>query len=350
MKSGVKYFLIDEISMIPSWMWNILSHIKRQHGFIFIGVGDWGQLPPVDEEDIELDQTWVVKYIFNTRWYELTKIWRFNEDQLLQDAYKARMGQIIDFTRYGNTEHDLALCHTNDMVDAINKTWNEHYAKTKDKQIIVDGFENTKYTIYVGLKLMAYKSHQGHIFTNSEELEIKSWTDSTLTLINDDKQTIEVDMKYTTSFKPAFAMTVHKSQGSTFTRPFSIYEYKTMKSRMLYVAITRARNNKQINFCNGECYKPYTGQIYSYEHNGQFYIGSTVNLTKRKQEHKDGTKSGCTKFQKAIKVHGFDNFKYKVLQTIKYSSIRELWELEDTYINKFNSIENGFNCRFNENI
>ena len=123
-----------------------------------------GQLPPVDEEDIELDQTWVVKYIFNTRWYELTKIWRFNEDQLLQDAYKARMGQIIDFTRYGNTEHDLALCHTNDMVDAINKTWNEHYAKTKDKQIIVDGFENTKYIIYVGLKLMAYKSHQGHIY------------------------------------------------------------------------------------------------------------------------------------------------------------------------------------------
>ena len=149
---------------------------------------------------------------------------------------------------------------------------------------------------------MAYKSHQGHMFTNSEELEIKSWTDSTLTLINDDKETIEVDMKYTTSFKPAFAMTVHKSQGSTFTRPFSIYEYKTMKSRMLYVAITRARNNKQINFCNGECYKPYTGHIYSYEHSGQFYIGSTVNLTKRKQEHKDGTKSGSTQFQKSNEI------------------------------------------------
>ena len=43
---------------------------------------------------------------------------------------------------------------------------------------------------------MAYKSHQGHIFTNSEELEIKSWTDSTLTLINDDKETIEVDLKF----------------------------------------------------------------------------------------------------------------------------------------------------------
>ena len=69
------------------------------------------------------------------------------------------MGQTIDFTRYGNAEHDLALCHTNDMVDAINKKWNVHYAKTKDKQL-ADGFENTKYIIYVGLKLMAYKSHQ----------------------------------------------------------------------------------------------------------------------------------------------------------------------------------------------
>ena len=57
MKSGVKYLLIDEISMIPSWMWNIVSHIKQQHWFIFIGVGDWGQLQPADEEDIELDQT-----------------------------------------------------------------------------------------------------------------------------------------------------------------------------------------------------------------------------------------------------------------------------------------------------
>ena len=74
--------MIDEISMIPSWMWNILSHIKRQHGFICIGVGDWGQLPPVDEEDIELDQTWVVKYIFNTRWYELTK-----NDDLTKTSY-----------------------------------------------------------------------------------------------------------------------------------------------------------------------------------------------------------------------------------------------------------------------
>ena len=90
---------------------------------------------------------------------------------------------------------------------------------------------------------------------------------------------------------------------------------------------------------------------------GMFTVTNTmVNSTlvqllikKRKQEHKYGTKSGSTKFQHAIKLHGFDNFKYKVLQTIQYSNICELWELEDTYIKKYNSIDNGYNYRFNRN-
>ena len=77
--------------MIPCWMWNVLSHIKDQHGFIFIGVGDWGQLPAVeDDEDIELDRTWVVKHIFSTRWYELTEPHRPTDPILNEDANKSQ--------------------------------------------------------------------------------------------------------------------------------------------------------------------------------------------------------------------------------------------------------------------
>ena len=53
-----------------------------------------------------------------------------------------------------------------------------------------------------------------------------------------------------------------------------------MKPRMLYVAITSARHNTLINFCDGECYKAYTGHAYSYAYNGKFYIGSTANQKK----------------------------------------------------------------------
>ena len=346
--TGVKYIFIDEISMIPSWLWNVLAHVKQQYGFTFIGCGDWKQLAPVDEEDIDFENAWLVKYLFNSNSYELTKVWRFNENQLLQDAYSASNGDKINFTKYQSTECELALCHTNDAVDAINKKWNEHYAKQHTKQKEVIGFDNTKFIMYTGLMLMAYKTHTGNTFTNSQDLVIKSWTDTTFQLQDDKGNTIELDMKYTTSFKPRFALTVHKSQGSTYTENYSIYEYESMKPRMLYVALTRARTKKQVNFCKIEGYTPHTGHIYSYEYHGQHYIGSTLNLKKRKDEHKNGTKSGNTKFKNAINKYGFDKFNYKVVETIKYNNIKELWGLEDAYIIKYDSIDNGFNSRFNK--
>ena len=46
-------------------------------------------------------------------------------------------------------------------------------------------------------------------------------------------------------------------------------------------------------------------------------------------------------------MFGFDNFKCKVLDKIDYSNISELWVLEDKYIDKYDSINNGFNIRYN---
>ena len=138
--------------------------------------------------------------MFNSHAYELTKVWRFNENELLQDAHAAANGEVFDFTRYGTQYHELTRCHTNDAVDAINKKWNEHYAKQHTRKKEVCGFGNTKFIIYVGLRIMACKTHGAYKFTNSQELIVKSWTDDTLTLSNLKNQDIEVEMKYTTSF------------------------------------------------------------------------------------------------------------------------------------------------------
>jgi len=241
-KSGIKYFFIDEISMVPSWMWNILAHIKNEHSLIFIGCGDWKQLKPVEEEHINFKNSWVVKYLFNNLSFELTKVWRFNECELLQDAYKASNGDTINFKSYNNKEHPLALCHTNDAVNAINQHWNKLHATKHTKTKEVKGFDNTTYILYPGLKLMAYKTHSTYKFTNSQELTVDSWTDNTLNLKDTKGETLELEMKYTMSFKPRYAMTIYKAQGSTFTDNYSIYEYEDMRSDMLYVALTRARH------------------------------------------------------------------------------------------------------------
>ena len=36
-----------------------------------------------------------------------------------------------------------------------------------------------------------------------------------------------------------------------------------------------------------------------------------------------------------------------MLETIKYNNISELWELEDKYIDKYDSVNNGYNIRMN---
>jgi hypothetical protein len=348
---GLTHILIDEVSMIPSFIWNILAHIVSKYGFTIIGCGDWEQLPPVEEEHIDFKNTNIVKSIFKYKSYELTKVWRFSEDELLQDAYRAVGGQDIGISKYSSIAKPLSLCFSNDMVNAVNNKWNTFYSNQHStnggKILKVQGFDYTEYYLHKDLVLMAYKTHGKYVFTNSQELTVKDWSDHELTLVNAKGEEITLEMKYTASFKPRYAMTVHKSQGSTFTEDYSIYERENMSSRMLYVALTRARKKEQINFCSRTCDMESNGYIYSYEYNGRYYIGSTRNLNKRKQEHRNGNKCG-PKFKQAIEKYGFDNFKFRVLQTIRFNNIRELWRLEDTYIRKYNSIDNGCNVRINK--
>ena len=178
---------------------------------------------------------------------ELTDIHRFDGSKLLQDAHKCANGGSIEFNDYTNEEHDLALCWTNQAVDAINQKWNKHYAN--GKQLEVNGFKQSKYVLHVGLKLMAYKSN-GKKYYNSEDFTVKSFDDEYMCLLNDfDNSEINVELKFTNHFKPMYAMAVHKAQGMTINRPYSIYEYNRMQHDMLYVALTRTSKNEYVNFC-----------------------------------------------------------------------------------------------------
>ena len=45
---------------------------------------------------------------------------------------------------------------------------------------------------------------------------------------------------------------------------------------------------------------------------------------------------------------GYDNFQFEVLDKIKFSDWNELYDVEDEYIIKFDSINNGYNTRRNK--
>ena len=178
-------------------------------------------------------------HIFNNNLFELTQVHRFNDNSLLQDAYKCSNGGQIDLTQYGKTECDLSLCWTNRAVDAINKKWNEHYAKQHEQTVVVNGFKQSSFIVHKDLKIMAYTSRYGKYY-NSEEFTVKSFNDKYITLLCDSEE-FNIEIKETKNFKPVYAITCHKAQGQTIEKPYSRYEYKQMKHDMLYVCLTRTR-------------------------------------------------------------------------------------------------------------
>lgn len=75
------------------------------------------------------------------------------------------------------------------------------------------------------------------------------------------------------------------------------------------------------------------------------YIGITSEtLHKRNLKHLRKVKFGSnTNFHKAIRKYGISNLKLEILEIIETNLKKEAYELEQSYINKFNSYNKGYN-------
>jgi len=235
---------------------------------IIIGAGDWGQLPPVHEKHINFENSWIVKSVLNYKLYKLVEVKRTNGKDLLRDTRAIRNGEAIDYSTYGTCKHPTALCYSNDAVNAFNSKWNEHYAKQHSRTKTINGFDGTKCILYDELKMLSYKMHGQRISKFSPQYIVQSWTDDSITLkqtqVTHAGRTIDIDIKYSVSFKPGYAMTVHNSHCLTVLESYSICEHENVRNKMLYVALTRATKKSHINFCNIKKYRHHTGHTYIY--------------------------------------------------------------------------------------
>ena len=77
---------------------------------------------------------------------------------------------------------------------------------------------------------------------------------------------------------------------------------------------------------------------------GKSYIGSTDDIKKRREEHKTNS---TNKFGRAIKNIGLDKFEFEILEKVNYYDRGDLFEIENNYIIKYDSVNNGFNSRRN---
>jgi len=75
---------------------------------------------------------------------------------------------------------------------------------------------------------------------------------------------------------------------------------------------------------------------------GKVYIGFDSNWPNRSNNHKSASKKQDSKFYRAIRKYGWDNFEWSVIYQSKDKQ-HTLKEMETYFINEYNSMKNGYN-------
>jgi len=181
----------------------------------------------------------------------------------------------INMKVFGKEICERSLAYNNRVRIAVNKMWMAKHVKGKKHVVIgaIEGREKETQEIllYKDLPIVAIETcrRKANDFSvaNGEEYIVLGFNQTARTVTiaptledgsADKEMKMQVDMdtfgKY---FQPAYCLSIHRSQGSSFNFPYTIYQVKKMKdmvargddtgSRLLYVALSRATKMSNIN-------------------------------------------------------------------------------------------------------
>ena len=107
--------------------------------------------------------------------------------------------------------------------------------------------------------------------------------------------------------------------------------------------MSRSTKKSYINLID---YKPQVSIGYIYkitDIKGKIYIGSTNNYNKRWKQHEEAGED--MPLHRAINDQGIENFSFEVIKTVEYIDNEQLLIIESCYMDKFDSITNGYNTK-----
>ena len=254
-----KYFVIDEVGMIPPYLWRLLKLVKQSHPkSIWLLMGDYRQLPPIEDdqrivEKLDIFNLPIVKYLANYNKIELTKrqrydllLWNYLEAGYNHRVWGALLTRNITPDEIYNNK---AICYFNKTRDRVNDECMRYYRNQATNMMIEferkreDDKPKTIY-IYEGLPVMAYKNNNKREIVNSEEFIVIAYDEYKITLKRDvdDLPNVEIDVDdFHTYFVCNYCSTTHKSQGATYTGNIIIFDWERLHGdkNVAYTACSR---------------------------------------------------------------------------------------------------------------
>lgn len=239
------YLIIDEVSMIPreilaKLLQSVPGHVK------IIFAGDDAQLPPVNDTSI-ISELEALEFVNTVR---LTQVFR-SGDSVLGQAYNVLSRKSIDYDLYSENMEDLVRKLVSDGYQILTNT--RKLAKDinlivqADKKDITKCFNDFRYDLNDRVMIIANSSARN--VSNGDTGKIIDF-DERGVCVRLDLEDREVFYKYedTEEIVPAYAFTVHKSQGSEYENVavFVDSQPKLNTNNLLYTGITRAKKDIKV--------------------------------------------------------------------------------------------------------
>ena len=259
----VRYMFIDEISMMHSWIYGLLTAVRRAFPRIcLILVGDFKQLAPVlDVWSGDYQASSALHYLCDGNRLQLTECRR--ADRAFFELYmSADTLDIALFLVTACTALNIAYLHAT-RIRVCAECMREFSRAAAETHLVPANAEDARsqdMTLFVGMPLVCWKTQKTKgkvIFAHSELWLVTELGDEQVKMqrkleeVDREAGKVQEDMptealpydKLQTRFRPGYCITVHMSQGKTFRERYTIHDwdFEHMVGRGRYVALSRAK-------------------------------------------------------------------------------------------------------------
>ena len=249
---NVDYIFVDEISMVHEIYYKFLQIIKQvKPNVTFIISGDFEQLKPVcDRVDVDYKNSRILFELCDGNRLNLS-ICRRSDDTLFN---LCKAPHKIKNDQFGNKQCKLNLCFTNNKRIEINEKMMKKHLKKYGPGLKLKATKNPNsqdVELTEDMPIIAIKTDSKYNIVNNEMFTIRSICGDVMQIANEQKGIIEIPVdKFQHLFFIAYAITIHKSQGSTFNEKYTIHEWHKLDKTLKYVALSRSTDINWINIIN----------------------------------------------------------------------------------------------------
>lgn len=251
-----EYLIVDEMSMIPKLFYNILNEAKTVAKCKVILLGDFHQIPPINEHRFDHKNSFVIKYLTDY------KLWRLTKNYRAHDGLPAFLTELPDLPNDVIHTKVLKTFQKSTDQERMYEAWNigfnnlAHNDGLKINTTLNDGHARLRGVLTTD-RFRLVENMRVICNTKCDEipkntiLRVDRYTKGTVTLADGEDTTDIDETTFWKKFDMAYCITIEKAQGQTLSGDVFIHQLDKLLNnksdyKKCYTALGRATSMQNI--------------------------------------------------------------------------------------------------------